>query len=180
MKSDTKSTFRLVGQRGTERVINRLVQIRSRGRLLVPKEGRRAISWLVEGEQIAVVLELEEKGRIRVFPESRIAKAIDDAADSIRTSRYQLEEDPEEDAADLSPDDLLLELSFRYQNSIIENSGRMTLEREALVHLGFEDEELGEVFVIARDDVIEIWSMRYYTNFRHRYRRSVRIDGYLT
>ena len=62
------------------------------------------------------------------------------------------------DIDEVSRDDLELVISTRFPQSAIEASGRLTLERETMAHLGFQNDEQGEVNVVCRSDTIEIWA----------------------
>ena len=76
-------------------------------------------------------------------------------------------------------DDLKRELMFLLPTSAIEGTGRLTLEKESLAHLGFQPEEPGDAFVLCLDDRVEVWHPSYYDAFRARMARTYDLQGLL-
>ena len=127
----------------------------------MPRDVRKLASWLTESESSPVILDQASKERVLIYPRVQLEAKVNQLTEDVRTGRYihwDTDWNGDVDLRKIPKRNLMWAIATRFRPSRIEPSGRMTLERETLHSLGFEDDQLGEVFVGIQDDIIEICS----------------------
>ena len=111
------------------------------------------MSWLIVDDAVPVAMELREGGRV-------IVRSAPVAEDAIARARQDLEAVYDGDELE----DYLLGLSLRFVSSLVEPSGRMTLDSSVLFHLEAKSEN-DEVYVICNAKRFELWSLAFFDRF---------------
>jgi DNA-binding transcriptional regulator/RsmH inhibitor MraZ len=130
-----------------------VIQIDSRGRVVVPPHGRNQITWLKNGNPCETSVELSDRGRIivRQFSEDN----------AVLQERDRIANDF--DAAD--DEEPLLAITERFLRGKMEKNGRFKLHLREFAHLGISRTELRDetavLYLICFPDRIELWSEDY-------------------
>lgn len=125
----------------------------SRNRVIVPQELTEELLWFDRSQAFDCLLRFDEPGRICLLGPDALAR--------FREEEARLVGLPEGD--DKQTD--LLSLAIRFQRATFEKEARITLTKEAAVHLRMANRVPGEVWVVRRGSQVEIWNDLFRSEF---------------
>src|ERR1700682_6034254 len=138
----------MVSERSSKSGIRKIerAKLDSRNRLIVPSEITEEMAWFDRSRAFDCLLRFDEPGRICLLSPEVLAR--------LRDVEAQLLELPDGD----DKWDQSLLLGIRFQPVTFEKDSRLTLTKEAIVHLKIANELPEEMWVVRRGAQMVVWN----------------------
>jgi hypothetical protein len=125
-------------------------------RIQIPATGRRCVSWLREAAAQPALVEIGDRGRIRLRSWKPFGEAV------VARRRELVDFD---DPATMQE---LLTLTERFRRVHFERSGRFPLHEREQFHLGLSDRAGWFVLLVCLPNEVQLWSEEFRRHWRER------------